>query len=98
MNNLNFSRLDLTDQPHFWCGFCSRVISLRNHGPAALDERFNHIDIEHFKKGERGQDWRFPSLAGLKLPPASGHNAVNWNEASPLVAEGNPRKRKFGVK
>jgi hypothetical protein len=23
--------------------------------------KFNHIDIEHFKKGERGQDWRFPS-------------------------------------
>jgi hypothetical protein len=27
-----------------------------------LDERFNHIDIEHFKKGERGQDWSSPLL------------------------------------
>jgi hypothetical protein len=31
-------------------------------GAAALDERFNHIDVEHFKKGERGGDWRFPTL------------------------------------
>jgi hypothetical protein len=33
-----------------------------SHGPAASDERFNYIDIEHFKKGERGQDWSSPLL------------------------------------
>ncbi|KAJ6071323.1 hypothetical protein N7499_009337 [Penicillium canescens] len=55
------NRLDLTDGSQFWCGFCDRRIPLRSDGAAALDERFNHIDRDHFKKGERGQDWRFPS-------------------------------------
>ncbi|KAJ5358634.1 uncharacterized protein N7496_011047 [Penicillium cataractarum] len=48
------SRLDLADQSHFWCGFCGKDVALRNSGSVALDERFNHIDVEHFKKGERG--------------------------------------------
>jgi hypothetical protein len=56
MNN----RLDLTGQSDFWCGFCNRRVLLRSHGSAALDERFNHIDIAHFKKGERGKDWVSP--------------------------------------
>jgi hypothetical protein len=55
------NRLDLTDGSQFWCGFCDRRVPLRSDGAAALDERFNHIDRDHFKKGERGQDWRFPS-------------------------------------
>ncbi|KAJ5312878.1 hypothetical protein N7508_003708 [Penicillium antarcticum] len=76
------NRLDLADGSQFWCGFCDRKIPLRSEGVAALDERFNHIDRDHFKKGERGVDWRFPSasdvmdtgldaasLAGLKNPP-----------------------------
>lgn len=58
MNN----RLDFAGQSDFWCGFCNHRVPLRSHGPAALDERFNHIDIEHFKKGERGQDWCSPLL------------------------------------
>ncbi|KAJ5127465.1 hypothetical protein N7448_008244 [Penicillium atrosanguineum] len=63
-STLNASRLDLANQSQFWCGFCNRTIELRSHGPAALDERFNHIDIEHFKKGERGRDWCFSSGDG----------------------------------
>jgi hypothetical protein len=55
------NRLDLAGQSDFWCGFCNRRVPL-GHGPAASDERFNHIDIEHFKKGERGQDWSSPLL------------------------------------
>lgn len=55
------NRLDLTGQSDFWCGFCNRRVLLKSHGAAALDERFNHIDIQHFKKGERGQDWASPS-------------------------------------
>ncbi|KAJ5180422.1 hypothetical protein N7492_003632 [Penicillium capsulatum] len=58
---LQASRLDLADQSHFWCGFCNNHIALRNDGPTALDERFNHIDTEHFKKGQRGSDWCPPS-------------------------------------
>ncbi|KAK9860302.1 zinc finger protein [Penicillium brevicompactum] len=56
------NRLDLNGQSDFWCGFCNRRVGLKSQGAAALDERFNHIDIEHFKKGERGQDWASPSV------------------------------------
>lgn len=63
------NRLDLNGQSDFWCGFCNRRVMLKSHGAAALDERFNHIDIEHFKKGERGQDWASPSgeMVDVKL-------------------------------
>ncbi|KAJ5577826.1 uncharacterized protein N7459_006790 [Penicillium hispanicum] len=97
INTLNSSRLDIADQSGFWCGFCSRTIPLRNHGPAALDERFNHIDIEHFKKSERGRDWRFPSLAEREVLHGGGYSSVNQHEASPSpIDDGNHRKRKFG--
>lgn len=66
-STLNATRLDLADSRQFWCGFCNRVIVLSPglSGPAALDERFNHIDIEHFKKGERGGDWCLPSKRSI---------------------------------
>jgi hypothetical protein len=61
------NRLDLADGSQFWCGFCDRRIPLRSEDAAALDERFNHIDREHFRKGERGQDWRFPSATPVGI-------------------------------
>lgn len=77
------NRLDLAGQSSFWCGFCNRRVLLRNHGAAASDERFNHIDIEHFKKGERGQDWSSPFLE------------ADGGELNDCKAVG--RKRKFAV-
>ncbi|KAE8348100.1 hypothetical protein BDV28DRAFT_112961 [Aspergillus coremiiformis] len=48
-------------QSQFWCGFCRNIIPLKNQGLAAWNERFNHIDTEHFKNGERIDDWLLPS-------------------------------------
>lgn len=68
---MHTNRLDLAGQSQFWCGFCNHTVPLLNHGPAACDERFNHIDVEHFRKGEKGQDWSLPSaleeVSGLLL-------------------------------
>lgn len=44
-------------QNGFWCGFCKAIVKLSTKGLEAWDERFNHIDDEHFKKGQNIDDW-----------------------------------------
>ncbi|PLB44724.1 hypothetical protein P170DRAFT_439974 [Aspergillus steynii IBT 23096] len=51
----------LNGPSQFWCGFCRDIVPLESQGLAAWNERFNHIDIEHFKQGERIGDWLLPS-------------------------------------
>lgn len=46
---------------HYWCGFCRVLLPLKTQGVGAWNERYNHIDVEHFKKGERVEDWLLPS-------------------------------------
>lgn len=50
-------RVGRNGQCGFWCGFCQTVIRLEKTEIEAWDERFNHIDDEHFKKGTRVEDW-----------------------------------------
>ena len=50
-------RVGRNGQKGFWCGFCQTVVTLKNRGLEAWDERFTHIDEEHFKKGERVENW-----------------------------------------
>lgn len=50
-------RVGRNGQCGFWCGFCQTVVRLEKMGIEAWDERFNHIDDEHFKKGTRVEDW-----------------------------------------
>ncbi|KAJ6145251.1 hypothetical protein N7470_009146 [Penicillium chermesinum] len=57
------------NEDHFWCGFCRKHISISNSA-SSLNERFNHIDIEHFKKGERGDSWVFSD--GSNMPGSEG--------------------------
>ena len=42
----------------FWCGFCNQVIQISPDlsGKPAWDERFNHIDIMHFKKNQKVEE------------------------------------------
>ncbi|KAL4872185.1 hypothetical protein BDV12DRAFT_151500 [Aspergillus spectabilis] len=54
------NRLGWNGEPQFWCGFCREIIPLRGDGLAAWNQRFNHIDIEHYKQGEHIDDWFFP--------------------------------------
>ena len=44
----------------FWCGFCQTVIRLEKKNNEAFDERFTHIDSQHFDRGERVETW-FPT-------------------------------------
>ena len=50
-------RVGRNGQKGFWCGFCQTVVSLKKRGLEAWDERFTHIDDEHFKKGEKVEAW-----------------------------------------
>lgn len=50
-------RVGRNGQGGFWCGFCQTVVRLEKWGIEAWDERFNHIDDEHFKKGTRVDEW-----------------------------------------
>ena len=43
----------------FWCGFCQNVIQVEKKNNEVFDERFTHIDSQHFGKGERVETW-FP--------------------------------------
>jgi hypothetical protein len=45
------------NQSNFWCGFCKEIIKLKKRGLDAWDERFNHIDDNHFKRGQSIEDW-----------------------------------------
>lgn len=50
-------RIGRNGQCGFWCGFCQQIVNLKNRGLEAWDERFNHIDDWHFKKGQRIDEW-----------------------------------------
>lgn len=73
------------------------MIALQNRGSAALDERFNHIDIEHFKKGERGRDWCLPLSGESDVLMGGAESIVHKSEVAgtPSLPEGKRRKRKF---
>ncbi|EAU38687.1 predicted protein [Aspergillus terreus NIH2624] len=55
------NRMGRNGQSRFWCGFCRDIVPLKTQGIDAWNERFNHIDAEHFKRGERIGDWLLPS-------------------------------------
>ncbi|PGG96257.1 hypothetical protein GX51_07925 [Blastomyces parvus] len=44
-------------QFQFWCGFCRKLIRLRKEGQDAWDERFDHIDNEHYKQNQTIETW-----------------------------------------
>lgn len=52
-------RIGRNGQRGFWCGFCQNVVPLERTGLEAWSERFDHIDDEHFKKGQSVDEW-FP--------------------------------------
>ncbi|CAI7611980.1 unnamed protein product [Penicillium glandicola] len=93
------NRLDLAGQSDFWCGFCNHRVPLKSDEPEALDERFNHIDIEHFKKGERGQDWRFPSssMDGDEMDQTKDMSVQAFDHISRKTATTSERKRKYAA-
>lgn len=95
-STLDASRLDLDGQSQFWCGFCNSIVPLQSRGSAALDERFNHIDVEHFKKGERRRDWCSPLAEGPCAPSETSTATEKGQGIGPSQTwERNSRKRKL---
>ena len=53
-------RIGRNGQSGFWCGFCKQIVTLKQKGLAAWEERFNHIE-EHYSKGkQRIHQWYLP--------------------------------------
>lgn len=52
-------------QGRFWCGFCKKIIDLKEQGVGGWDERFNHID-NHYKEGIRVDQWVVPETNQTK--------------------------------
>ncbi|KAL8665321.1 MAG: hypothetical protein Q9202_002372 [Teloschistes flavicans] len=50
-------RIGRNGQKGFWCGFCKQIVKLDKKGLAAWEERFDHIDDMHYKKGQSMDDW-----------------------------------------
>ncbi|KAK2799011.1 hypothetical protein FQN50_008638 [Emmonsiellopsis sp. PD_5] len=57
---LKANKIGRNGQFQFWCGFCRKLISLQKEGLVAWEERFTHIDREHFRKGQDIADWLPP--------------------------------------
>ena len=53
-------RIGRNGQSGFWCGFCKNIVTLKQKGLAAWDERFNHIDEHYSKQKLRIDQWYLP--------------------------------------
>ncbi|KAL9007557.1 MAG: hypothetical protein Q9180_009626, partial [Flavoplaca navasiana] len=50
-------RIGRNGQGKFWCGFCRQIVELKTKGLDAWEERFRHIDDQHYKQGRTIFDW-----------------------------------------
>ena len=51
------NRIGRNGQSGFWCGFCRKIVTLTTKGLEAWDERFDHIDRQHFNKEMTIDQW-----------------------------------------
>lgn len=97
------NRIGRNGQSGFWCGFCRKIVTLTTRGLDAWDERFNHIDCEHFRKEQTIDHW-YPLDKDLPvgeilpsdsintgLSPAGGEHDSEGEDSSDEI-EDNPQK------
>ena len=48
---------DRSEQNQFWCGFCRKMVKLELRGLEGLNEKVNHIDLQHIASGQIMLDW-----------------------------------------
>lgn len=77
------NRIGRSGQEQFWCGFCVQIIGLKNKGLEAWDERFNHVDDKHFKRGQRISGWVPVDGHG----PKGSHSEDTAQERSPSCGQ-----------
>lgn len=95
------NRIGRNGQSGFWCGFCRKIVTLTTRGLEAWDERFNHIDREHFKKEQTIDHWYpldkdlpvgeiLPSDSiNLGLSPAGGEHDSDGEDTSDEIDQDN---------
>ena len=71
-------------QLSFWCGFCRQILTLHKKDLEAWDERFDHIDDQHFKKGEKIGKW-YP--INKDLPRELLENGGIWERSEAVAKE-----------
>jgi hypothetical protein len=56
--NIQDCRIGRSGHTRYWCGFCRKILPVTGrHGQAAWDERFTHIDDQHYKNHEHIDNW-----------------------------------------
>ncbi|RHZ51976.1 putative C2H2 finger domain protein [Aspergillus thermomutatus] len=84
------NRVGENGQSRFWCGFCREIIPLRSQGREAWNERFDHIDFEHFRRGQRIGDWLHccHSTENQERAESKGRSMAGGNEdKSPFATD-----------
>jgi hypothetical protein len=71
-------RIGQKAQVQFWCGFCRKVVPLKQIGVPGVSERYNHID-RHFSKEKRNIEQWEP----LNGRPSEGESAFAAEQTSP---------------
>ena len=67
-------------QTSYWCGFCRKIIrQVDKRGSEAQNERYDHIDDYHFKKGQRIHEW-YPIGGQVPRGEQSGKKAFGQNQ------------------
>lgn len=72
--NVRKQRIGRNCRSTFWCGFCEKIVVLREKGLNGANERFNHID-DHFKKKRRIENW-----VGIDGTVAKGQQEVERDD------------------
>ena len=80
-------RIGRNGQSGFWCGFCKKIVTLKHKGLEAWDERFDHIDKEHFRLGQRIHDDWYP--LDKDIPIGSLPSAADPDSDAPNSPPGN---------
>ena len=69
----------------FWCGFCRKRIDFENdHQDVPIQNqrmRFNHIEVEHFKKGQKIWDWIPAEAAAAQLKNPGQGRTMNDDDS-----------------
>ena len=90
-------RIGRNGQSGFWCGFCKKIVTLKHKGLEAWDERFNHIDKEHFKLGQRIDDHWYPLDKDIPIGALpSAHEIDSETHSSPAENDGSEEEIRGG--
>jgi hypothetical protein len=71
---------------YYWCGFCKEIKLVEKKGVEAWNERFDHIETNHFLNGENIKQW----------VPAKGHTMKGARKKRDKIRNGNKTAKNSG--